>query len=662
MRQRRARAADETNPTVVWARREERLEFWYKLREPAQVVGAGRGHIVCVRSSRGARARIGAVGGLKVMAKIIRCPNCGENVEIPPNPTGQMVTCISCGTVLRLKSRKAAQQEGDQSHGSIGGASMGGATTIVQPSDRSSSDDPPSLGSECEVCGQSFDPSELVEDRGKLTCRACMKKQGKPTGGITSRMARNESAAMFDFAEAGPTRPRRGKMITFGPPFFGGAFAAVLVIACNAYLAFNPKPAGSKVVQTTPADNPPVSSETDWDKRNRPTIEQLMSEGNALKQQEKLADAKAKFDAVVAMAKGQAIGSQEMRRMVDLAEQESESLASSLAAAATPTTPAPPSPPPPVAQQNPPPPGAGVEVPDNVAPKEGSVFDDVEVAIIDKLNAGVQRLENALAQPGDAATNPAKEALVTFSEARGLLIKEKRNTPQDPAWSLSNHGTAIAYTLLRNYGFAIDYLDRLPTPPDRAALINRVVVLLQTRENKAEAIQMLLGHLHTEAGADDTYALNLLGTTLARYSDDVIQKEKPLADAHAEYEEFVKKLATKHPGEKRWGIRWIPASEYEANLKTQANQRQRMDFLEKQLAIVRGKITKYETNTTQIGQSILREARDSEQRYTGELDKLRTELKTEEWLTPEQIVPVLPDVSAVNAQTQATSTTKPAAG
>jgi len=357
------------------------------------------------------------------MAKIIRCPNCGENVEIPPNPTGQMVTCVACGTVLRLKSKKSAQQD---DHGSMSGSAMGGsmsATTIAQSSDRSS-DDPPSLGSECEVCGQSFDPGDLVEDRGKLTCRACMKKQGKATGGITSRMARNEGAATFDFADAGPTGPRRGKMINFGMPFFGGAFAAVLVIACNAYLAFNPKPAGSKTVAPV-AENPAVSAETDWDKRNKPTIEQLMSEGSALKQQEKLADAKAKYDAVVTMAKGQAIGSQDIRRMVDLAEQESESLATSIAAAATPTTPTPAPVQPAPAPQNPP--GPVVEVPDNVAPKEGSVFDDVEVAIIDKLNAGVQRLENGLAQTGDAATNPAKEALVIFSEARGLLIKEKRN-------------------------------------------------------------------------------------------------------------------------------------------------------------------------------------------------------------------------------------------
>jgi hypothetical protein len=187
-------------------------------------------------------------------------------------------------------------------------------------------------------------------------------------------------------------------------------------------------------------------------------------------------------------------------------------------------------------------------------------------------------------------------------------------------------------------------------------------VLLQTRENKAEAIQMLLGHLRTDAGADDTYALNLLGTTLARYPDDVILKEKPLADAQTAYNEIVKALGAKHPGEKRWGIRWIPAAEYEANLKTQQIQRQRMDFLEKQLAIVRGKITKYEDNTTQTGQAILREARDSEGRYATELDKLRTSLKSEEWLTPEQIVPVLPDVSAVNARSQSSSTTKPAAG
>ena len=72
------------------------------------------------------------------MAKIIRCPNCGENVEIPPNPTGQMVTCIACGTVLRLKSRKDAART-DATGGSVGGSM---SNTTLEPSWDRTSDDP----------------------------------------------------------------------------------------------------------------------------------------------------------------------------------------------------------------------------------------------------------------------------------------------------------------------------------------------------------------------------------------------------------------------------------------------------------------------------------------------------------------------------------------
>src|SRR4051794_17758989 len=119
------------------------------------------------------------------MAKIIRCPNCGENVEVPPNPTGQMVTCVACGTVLRLKSKKdASGGKGDPSaskNGSLSGSMTGtmsgslSATTITPPPSPSS-DDPPALGSSCEICGKEFDPTDLIEDRGTLTCRGCMKK------------------------------------------------------------------------------------------------------------------------------------------------------------------------------------------------------------------------------------------------------------------------------------------------------------------------------------------------------------------------------------------------------------------------------------------------------------------------------------------------------
>ena len=109
-------------------------------------------------------------------------------------------------------------------------------------------------------------------------------------------------------------------------------------------------------------------------------------------------------------------------------------------------------------------------------------------------------------------------------------------------------------------------------------------------------------------------------------------------------------------------IRWVPEDDYEANLKTLTTQRKRLDVLEQQLALLRPKIARYESNPTPAGQRLLQEAKESEARYAAELDKLRTEMKTEEWLTPEQIVPVLPDVTAVNARSQDKPATAPAAG
>ena len=605
------------------------------------------------------------------MAKIIRCPNCGENVEIPPNASGQIVTCIACGTAMRLKSKKDAgggeRKPGDSSHGSLSGSmsgSMSGtlsgsmSATRITTSDsvQASGDDPPDLGSTCDVCGKSVDASELTEDRGKLACRDCIK------GARSSRPRAMRGASDDDLIPfAGPSSfgPRRAGVFTFGMPFFAGLALLAIYIGCSVILAFNPKPVGTGVIAKNDQTDPPKSVETKWDTANLPTVREMSQQANTLKSSPTgQSEALQKYEQIVAMAKGQEIGSQEMRALVDAAEREAEALR----AAAVPA-------PPPTVPEQPVAKAPGEVVPDAMAPQGNSVFDDPEVQITEKLNTGITSLEQAVSGGGDG---PAQEALVRFSEARNLMIKEKRNVPEDPGWSLSNHGTAVGYLLTRNHPLALEYLDRLPNPPPREAVINRVVCLLQMRENKAEAITLLVNHLNNDA--DDPYALNLLGTTLARYPAEVIKQDAGLTAAAAKYDEMVKKLAAKHPGEKRWGARWIGVTEWNTRDKERRASLNKIEDYTKALTRAQNRIAEREKTLDRGGtltaraQQELSADRNEVVRLKQQIDVEQAKIPQEEWLTPEQIIPVLPDVTAVNARSRGAApgadgaTTKPATG
>lgn len=598
------------------------------------------------------------------MAKIIRCPNCGENVEVAANPAGQIVTCIACGTAMRLKSKKDAgdKPRGDASQGSLSGTLSGSmSATRITDNVQASPDDPPSLGGECEVCGRPTDPDELIEDRGHLTCRDCIKgaRSSRP------RAAKLGDGDLIPFA--GPTSggSRRGKMLTFGFPFFAGTAALAIYVACDLFLAFNPKPVGKGVVAQA-VDEPAPSAESAWDKQNRPIIEKMMAEAAALEADPaKAKEARDQYDKIVAMAKGQQSGSKEVTALINQAERKSEALKTTAAAAASAAGngEAPDSTPPAVtdpanntiAGVTP----ADLVVPEDTAPPAESMFTDPDVRIANLLETGIMSLEAALAQPGDAAIPHATAAKVTFSQARGELNEQRRNAPDDPARSLANHGTAIAHMFLREYPLAMRYMDFLPPPPNRATIINRVVILLQTREEKLAAIQLLLGLLGSDPEGKDTYAVNLLGTALARYPDETIQAEKELRDAKLTYTSIVKKLAEQHPGERRWGVRWVSPREFDAALRDVTLQKNQLTELERKLRIAQARIKEYTGKSMRAGD--LATAHRDEQTALQLIAGLRATMTTEEWLTPEQILPVLPDVSALNNATR-DSTTQPTAG
>jgi hypothetical protein len=178
------------------------------------------------------------------MAKMIKCPTCGTQIEVPPQASGQIVKCPGCGKGLKLvaksKSPSAGQQGagaglpgGSVAGGSVAGSSVSAMTFVgdVPPVDRPGAnlDDLPSLDSNCAVCGRATDPNDLIEDNGRLVCPDCVK-------GARSSIERPAGGAeMIDFAPSSPM-VRRGPLIQITPSFIGGSVAALIFVALSIVL------------------------------------------------------------------------------------------------------------------------------------------------------------------------------------------------------------------------------------------------------------------------------------------------------------------------------------------------------------------------------------------------------------------------------------------
>jgi hypothetical protein len=129
-------------------------------------------------------------------------------------------------------------------------------------------------------------------------------------------------------------------------------------------------------------------------------------------------------------------------------------------------------------------------------------------------------------------------------------------------------------------------------------------------------------------------------------------------------------LAAKHPGEKRWGARWIGVNEWNAKDKERRISLNKIEDITKALTRVQSRITERQKTLDRGGtltpraQQELSADRSEEVRLKQQIDVEQAKIPQEEWLTPEQIVPVLPDVTAVNARSRgaAPATTKAANG
>lgn len=175
-------------------------------------------------------------------------------------------------------------------------------------------------------------------------------------------------------------------------------------------------------------------------------------------------------------------------------------------------------------------------------------------------------VEALLTQGGEAlAANEYKGARDAFLDVLQLDAKQ----------SSAMLGLGYAYLQLNDNTRARDMIERsitfsgaTGTPISREQAINVAVAHLRTR-NQMRAAKFIRDYMAVAKGPVDETALNALGAALMN-ADEQAKKNRFWADGVAFYEQMNAKLEATRPGEKRWGVQWMPAAQ--ANQKIQAMQ------------------------------------------------------------------------------------------
>jgi hypothetical protein len=469
------------------------------------------------------------------MAKMIKCPTCQTQIEVPAQPTGQVVKCPGCGKGLKLVAKKkdpAAGGAGMQltasgspinPNSSLSGGSVSAMTFHGEPP---SPDDLPNLDTNCQVCGRPTPFDELVEDNGKLVCGDCIK-------GARSSIARPVGgAAMVDF-KAPEYRPsRRAKLINITPAFLAAIVMGLIWLGCQMYLSFNPKPIGKEVAMA-----------------------------NAVKPKPGLISApKATTEPMTTTAP--AIST------------ETRAATTQPVAVETPPAPAPgateatqPAGAPPTSQ--------GVAL----VPPGSAVFNDngkpavpappaPELANADPIDRGIDRL-----QQGDYKA--AKDA---FEDGRKKYVLGGRmtaNAPLTPQQTQVYNGLAASYVGLQKpeeakvqFKILTDHGDK-----SRALVLNRAIaMLMESQIGPSEfnvAVPELKAYLDA-APADDERAVDVFGSVLARLSAMRGVKRTEMEALWTAWDSYVDRVASAHPGQLKWGVEWMPADQVQVFRKSRA--------------------------------------------------------------------------------------------
>jgi tetratricopeptide (TPR) repeat protein len=191
-------------------------------------------------------------------------------------------------------------------------------------------------------------------------------------------------------------------------------------------------------------------------------------------------------------------------------------------------------------------------------------------------NRAKASLEPLLKQAGEALSGgQIKEAREAFLDAVAI----------DPKNANAHHGLALCYLYSKETKKAVQTFDKaitLSPKPDRALVLNAAAAHIADHNN-ARAAKLIKDYLTANPREVDEPMVNALGTALTAASTQ--ERNNPLfAQAASFYETANKRLEGARPGQKRFGMEWLPTAEAEAKQRALSSQQKQLDLLDQALA------------------------------------------------------------------------------
>lgn len=495
-------------------------------------------------------------------------------MPIPPGAAGTVIKCANCGTPIKLVSRKKPGGAGSASEESATtppGAFSGPYAGTFDDASGFASDDPPALG-ECAQCGSVLaDPSQLIEDRGRLICPNCAARSKiSARDDVHSYRARPEDAAAepaIGFREPEQIVVRHGPLISLNLATIGAGLAGCIAIAATIWLTFNPRPTGTRETDVKPApviNVPPANPvQDDFEANKGVEIVSTVNDATDLVKQnsvESLQQAQAKYQSVVDLVGQRVISDPNVNAAVAVARQSVIDLPSRIkelqdaqerpteVANIPPSPPIEPAPVPPAPEPEPEP--ATAPSPIEPASKPGIFWESAEEIIETPrlLAAGLRALEAEEFKLADEYFTKAIEQLPP-PQAQALPAEHQ----------LAYHGRGAALIGLKDYKLADAAINRVyrgstPTP---SLIFNRCLANYELDQERFTSLDQVAGLLKVEP---TDQAVDLISAMLEKWrvqiDPDVRRKAEEIQLA------ALQTLEAQHGGRKRWGGQWVLPEEF----------------------------------------------------------------------------------------------------
>lgn len=238
----------------------------------------------------------------------------------------------------------------------------------------------------------------------------------------------------------------------------------------------------------------------------------------------------------------------------------------------------------------------------------------------------------------------AKAARDAFDDATRL----------DPANVHATTGLALAYLKLGLGNRALKYLQpQVNRKPDRATVINYTAACVAAK-TPMPGVKVMKDFLQNNAG--DEEGINAMQIAL-NAADEHAKQSRLYEEANAFVQSYTLRLAAKHPGQKRWGIEWMPESQADAKAAQVVQAQQHVTTMRQELKVAEQKIVTLQDKiaaTERRGHTLEELDRQKEALNNAEEDRDTKKKQLDRAIAavpapdiPGQISPVMPGLESV---------------